>query len=45
MPGSEARAPCLEHKQACELADGASLFQTLALAAPKEGPLEGSGLD
>lgn len=43
--GKDIRALCLDHKQSCELADGAPLDQTLALAAPAEGPLEGSGLN
>jgi hypothetical protein len=42
--GNGIRGLCLDHKQSCQLADGAPLDQTLALAAPAEGQLEGSGL-
>jgi hypothetical protein len=42
--GEGARWLCWEHKRACALSDGASLYATLALAEPPDGPLEGSAL-
>lgn len=39
---SDLRALCMSHERSCRLADGALLQETLELATPPEGPLEGS---